>query len=67
MVAQLYAYSKNYWILYFRWVTRVVYKLQLSKAVKKQNSEMNNQQEKLPWNAEDSNKSDKMKEEEATK
>ena len=67
MVAQLNAYSKNYWILYFRWVTCVVYKLQLSKAVKKQNSEMTNQQAKLPWNAEDSNKSDKMKEEEATK
>ena len=35
MVAQLYKFTKNHWILYSQWVNLMVFKLYPNKAVKK--------------------------------
>ena len=35
MVAHSYEYTKNLWIVYFKWVCCVAYELYLNKAIKK--------------------------------
>ena len=40
MLGQLYEYTKNHWIVYFKWVNFKLYKLYLNKTLKKKEGKM---------------------------